>query len=153
MTMKEAVRTLWGKTRIMAWPGDYMLVSLPPGALATAATLMTATAGRFAAVVVEKEEVSLTLPREAWVAASGQVDVLAVAGPYRVVTLDLAIDLDVSGYLLPAAERLAQAGIAIVAQCAYRKDHLLIRSEDAELAVSILTQLSAECAQAGSTLE
>jgi len=33
-----------------------------------------------------------------------------------------------------------------------RKDHLLNRSEDAELAVSILTQLSAECAQAGSTL-
>jgi hypothetical protein len=28
--MKEAVRTLWGKTRIMAWPGDYMLVSLAP---------------------------------------------------------------------------------------------------------------------------
>jgi hypothetical protein len=27
--MKEAVRTLWGKTRIMAWPGDYLLVSLP----------------------------------------------------------------------------------------------------------------------------
>jgi len=58
MTMKEAVRTLWAKTRIMAWPGDYMLVSLPPGALATAATLMTATAGRFATVVVEKKEVA-----------------------------------------------------------------------------------------------
>jgi hypothetical protein len=148
--MQAAVRTLWAKTRIRVWPGDYLLVSLPPAALAAAATLMAKAAGPFTAMVVEKEEVSLTLRRDAWLAASEKIDVLAVAGPYRVVTLDLVIDLNVSGYLLPAAERLAQAGIAIVAQCAYRKDHLLIRSEDAQSAVSILTQLSTECAQAES---
>jgi hypothetical protein len=150
--MKETVRTLWAKTRIMLWPEDYVLVSLPHAALVAAATLMAAAAGRFAAVVVEKEEVSLTLQRDAWSTASEKLDVLAIAGPYRVVTLDLAIDLNVSGYLLPAAKRLAQAGIAIVAQCAYRRDHLLIRSEDAELAVSILAQLSTECGQAERTL-
>lgn len=146
--MKETVRTLWAKTRIMVWPGDYVLVSLPPAALATAATLVAKAAGRFAAVVVENEGVSLTLRRDAWLAASEKIDVLAVAGPYRVVTLDLEIDLNVSGYLLPAAERLAQAGIAIVPQCAFRMDHLLIRSEDAETAVSILTRFSAACARA-----
>jgi hypothetical protein len=145
--MNATVRALWAKTRIALWPGDYLLVSLPHEALKQAALLAAAGADQFAALVVEKEGVSLTLPREAWTEASQKFHALAAAGPYRVVTLDLEIDLSVSGYLLPAAERLAQAGIAIVAQCAFRKDHLLIRSEDAEAAVSILTRFSAECAR------
>ena len=51
-----------------------------------------------------------------------------------------------SGYL---AGRAAQAQIAIVAQCAFRKDHLLIRLEHAETAIRILTRFSAECAWHG----
>ncbi|MFY9941577.1 MAG: ACT domain-containing protein [Desulfobacterales bacterium] len=148
--MNETVRALWAQTRIMPWPGDYLLVSLPHEALKEAALLAAAGGDQFAALVVEKDEVSLTLRREAWASVSPKAHPLALAGPYRVVTLDLEIDLNVSGYLLPAAERLAQAGIAIVAQCAFRKDHLLIRSEDAETAVSILTRFSAECARAAS---
>ena len=146
--MNATVRALWAKTRIALWPGDYLLVSLPHPALKQAALLAAAAADRFAALVVEKEGVSLTLPRKAWAEASQKLPALAAAGPYRVLTLDLEIDLNVSGYLLPAAERLAQAGIAIIAQCAFRKDHLLIRSEDAEIAVSILTRLAAACAGA-----
>jgi hypothetical protein len=146
--MNATVRALWAKTRIALWPGDYLLVSLPHAALKQAALLAAAGTGQFAALVVEKEGVSLTLPREAWAEASQKFHALAAAGPYRVVTLDLEIDLNVSGYLLPAAERLAQAGIAIVAQCAFRMDHLLIRSEDAEAAVSILTRFAAACAEA-----
>mgnify|MGYP003574142244 FL=1 len=146
--MNETVRTRWAKTRITTWPGDYLLVSLPHDALKTATLLATARADQFAALMVEKDAVSLTLRREAWSSSFPKVHPLALAGPYRVVTLDLEIDLNVSGYLLPAAERLAQAGIAIVPQCAFRMDHLLIRSEDAEAAVSILTRFSAACAQA-----
>lgn len=146
--MNQTVRALWAKTRILVWPGDYLLVSLPHAALRTAALLAAAGADQFVALVVEKDEVSLTLRRDAWSSASPKVHALAVAGPYRVVTLDLEIDLNVSGYLLPAAERLAQAQIAIVAQCTFRKDHLLIRSEHAETAISILTRFSAECARA-----
>jgi hypothetical protein len=146
--MNATVRALWAKTRIALWPGDYLLVSLPHAALKQAALLAAAGTGQFAALVVEKEGVSLTLPREAWAEASQKFHALAAAGPYRVVTLDLEIDLNVSGYLLPAAERLAQAGIAIVPQCAFRMDHLLIRSEDAEAAVSILTRFAAACAEA-----
>ncbi len=149
--MNATVRALWAKTRIALWPGDYLLVSLPHTALKQAALLAAAGADQFAALVVEKEGVSLTLPREAWAEASQKLHALAAAGPYRVVTLDLEIDLNVSGYLLPAAERLAQAGIAIVAQCAFRKDHLLIRSEDAEITVSILRRFAAACAGAENT--
>lgn len=146
--MNATVRALWAKTRIALWPGDYLLVSLPHDALKQAALLAAAGADQFAALVVEKEGVSLTLPRKAWAEASQKFHALAAAGPYRVVTLDLEIDLNVSGYLLPAAERLAKAGIAIVAQCAFRMDHLLIRSEDAKTAVLILKRFAAACAGA-----
>ncbi len=142
--MNERARELWAETRIVVWPERYMLVSLPHDALAAAASLVANEAGRFAALVVEADEVSATVAEDAWSAASSAIHARAVAGPYRAITLDLAIDLGVCGYLLPAAERLADAGISIVPQCAYLKDHLLVRAEDADRAVAILEALVRE---------
>ena len=69
------------------------------------------------------------------------------AGPYRAITLDVNIDLGVVGYLAPAAVRLAEAGVSIVPQCAYSKDHLLVREADLEAARAVLEALIAERAR------
>ena len=69
----------------------------------------------------------------------------AVAGPYRVLTFTPALDLTICGYLAPAATLLAGAGISIIPQCAYQKDHLLLRAEDTACAVDILQDLIASC--------
>jgi hypothetical protein len=142
MTTSDEVRALWARTKIVCWPEEYVLASLDPVHLAEAAAAVGRSAGRFAAIVVERDEVSVTLERGAWLELSTRVPAAAVAGPYRAITLDLAIDLGVCGYLLPAAERLARAGVSIIPQCAYLKDHLLVRAADAERAVAVLQQLS-----------
>lgn len=95
---------------------------------AKAAQLVASNQGRFAALLVKKDEVSLTVSHDVWSRARNKVNVLPIHGPYRVLTLDLAIDLGLSGYLLPAVERLAEAEI----------------SEDAEKAASILEQFIRE---------
>jgi hypothetical protein len=51
----------------------------------------------------------------------------------------------VCGYFAPAAARLAEAGISIVPQCAYLKDHVLIQDEKISHAIEILEGLIAEC--------
>ena len=68
-----------------------------------------------------------------------------MASPYRAITFDVNIDLGVVGYLAPAAARLAAAGVSIVPQCAYLKDHLLVREADLETARAVLEAFIAEC--------
>jgi hypothetical protein len=121
-------------------------VSLPVAALPEAAALV-GRATCFAALVLERDEVSLTVEEEAWRAASLRAQARAEAGPYRAITLDVDIDLGVVGYLAPAAARLAEAGVSIVPQCAYRKDHLLVREGELAEAVRVLEDFIAACRQ------
>jgi hypothetical protein len=122
-----------------------MLVSLPLESLAQAAAVVSGAAGRFAALVVERDEASLTVEQTLWEGCSTFLRHRAVAGPFRAITLDVNADLGTSGYFAPAAERLAEAGIPIIPQGAYLKDHVLVRAADADRAVEILEKLVREC--------
>lgn len=138
-----AARALWARTRVHVWPESYRLVSLPRGALAEAAALVARAQGGFAALVLERDEVSLTLPAELWDEALARPQARAEAGPYRALTFDLDLDLAVTGYLAPAAALLAEAGVSIVPQCAFLKDHLLVREADLGRALETLGRLVA----------
>jgi hypothetical protein len=98
----------------------------------------------FAALVVERDEVSVTLPESAWLGSPLRGLALAVAGPYRALTFDIDLDLELVGFLAPAAERLAAAGVSIVPQCGYLKDHLLVREERLPDAVRVIEGLIRE---------
>jgi hypothetical protein len=139
-----AAREVWAQTRLHIWPEEYVVASLPRSALVAAAAAVGGAPG-FMALVAERDEVSITLTEEAWRTSGLAARASAEAGPYRVITLDVNIDLAVVGYLAPAALRLAEARIAIVPQCAFLKDHLLVREADLEIAVRVLEGLVGEC--------
>jgi len=143
--MNQIIQTLWSRTEIVLWPENYLLVSLPHESLIEALSMVSAAAGHFSAIVVEKDEVSLTMEEELWKTRAAAVPHHSADGPFRAVTLQVNVDLGVSGYFAPAAERLADAGISIVPQCAYLKDHVLIRAADADRAVEIMENLVREC--------
>lgn len=144
-SMKSDAQALWAQTRLLLWPDNYRLVSLPREQLQNAAAAISASGQHFAVLVLERDEVSLTVCEHVWQRVAAQLPSRSVAGPYRVITFDINLDLAVTGYLLHAAARLAEAGISIVPQCAYLKDHLLIKAEEAERAMDVLNQLIAEC--------
>lgn len=149
--MKTEVKNLWRQTKLRLWPERYWLISVAPEQLTLAAQTLRQVTSSFAALVLERDEVSLTLPEEAWQKCSAQFVNAKVAGPYCALTFDLNIELSVSGYLLPAAERLAEAGISIVPQCAFLKDHLLLQEEDTVRAMAIMQQMIAACHEAESS--
>jgi len=130
---------------VLVWPERYVLASLPVDRLPEAASLAGSSRGAFAALVVERDEVSLTLSEGSWRAArvAGRS-----AGPYRVLTIDVDLDLDLCGFLAPLAALLADAGVPIVPQCAFRKDHLLVRDEDLGRATAVLERWIGSCARA-----
>ncbi|HET6371839.1 MAG TPA: hypothetical protein VFG76_00900, partial [Candidatus Polarisedimenticolia bacterium] len=132
--MNSRAAALWAQTKLHVWPERYWLVSLPLEAWSEATGLAAGCAKEFAALVRERDEASLTIEESAWQASGLRRLARAEAGPYRAVSLDVEIDLDVTGYLAPAAARLAEANVSIVPQCAYLKDHLLIHEEQLALA-------------------
>lgn len=141
----EDPRSLWARTALRVWPEDYALVSLPADALADAATFVANRRGCFAALVLERDEVSLTAPEDVWRSSGLHHRARRESGPYRVISLDLELDLTVCGYLAPAAARLAEADIAIVPHCAFSKDHLLVHARDLDRAVAALESWIAFC--------
>ncbi|HSB60485.1 MAG TPA: ACT domain-containing protein, partial [Vicinamibacteria bacterium] len=121
------------------------LVSLPADAAPEAAALVAASRGRFAALLLERDEASLTVADSVWARSPLRPRARAEAGPWRVLTFDLDLDLDVVGYLAPAAARLAEAGVSIVPHCGFLKDHLLVREADLERARAALEGWIAAC--------
>jgi hypothetical protein len=137
------------RTRLHVWPEPLRLVSFPPDRLGDAASLVAGAAGSFASLVLERDEVSVALPERVFEASPLRAAARADAGPYRAITLDIDVELDVTGYLAPAAVLLGEAGISIVPVCAFLKDHLLIREPDLERALAVLEGLIASCRALG----
>jgi len=138
-------REAWAQTTVHVWPEEYLFASLPGERMAEAAALSTAApAGTFVALVRERDEIALTLPE----ASRARLQALGarVDGPYRVLTFDVTLPLDLVGFLAPAALRLAEAGVSIVPQCGFRTDHLLVRAADLAPARRVLEALVRECA-------
>jgi hypothetical protein len=140
----DRARELWTRTRVHVWPEVYLLVSLPVELAVKAAASAARARPAFAATVLERDEVSLTVPEETWRSDSLRDRARAEAGPFRVISFDLDLDLDVSGYLAPAAAALAAAEVPIVPQCAYLKDHLLVPEGKLDAALAALAALIAE---------
>lgn len=139
----DRARRVWASTRIHVWPERYLLVSLPTERLADAAMLASGAAGGFAGLVLERDEVSLAVPEALWLESALRDLARSQAFPYRAITLDIDVDLDVTGYLAPAATLLAEAGVSIVPMCGFLKDHLLVQEKHLEKALAVLHGLIA----------
>jgi hypothetical protein len=143
--MNGRARALWARTSLRVWPERYMVVSLPTVVLAEAIHLVAAAAGSFASIVLERDELAVTVPEDLWASDALRPLAEGEAGPYRAITLDIDLDLDVCGFLAPAAVKLASAGVSIVPQCGYRKDHLLVPEASIDKATRTLERLINSC--------
>jgi hypothetical protein len=144
--LRGRARALWARTTVRVWPGPCVLASLPRERAGEVAGAL-AEAGGFVAFVVERDEVSLTLPEAQWRDHPLRPLARAESGPWSVLTLDLELPLDVTGYLAPAAAALAAAAVPIVPQCAFSKDHLLVPADKLTEAVRALDALIEDARQ------
>lgn len=124
---------------------DYDLIRLPARAITAAASVVAEHGEPFAALIVDKDEVTLILP--AGVAADFQKRLPGMTispTPYRLITIDIETDLNVVGLIAQISRALAALRIPIMPVAAYSRDHLLVPSERFDLALSALIKLQNE---------
>jgi hypothetical protein len=63
---------------------------------------------------------------------------------FRLLSFDIELDFSVVGFLAFVAEKLAAAGISIVALSAFSRDHLLIRQDDLAKTLKVLGEFVEE---------
>jgi hypothetical protein len=144
-SIRPEARALWARTTLRVPAEKYYLVSIPTTMLPETVSLLAKEDGRFAVLIVEPDAISLTIEYKTWRTSPLRGRASGKSGPFRVVTFATELDPAVVGYFAPAARRLAEAGISIVPQCAFLKDHLLVRQADLSKATKILEKLIADC--------
>ena len=63
---------------------------------------------------------------------------------FRLLSFDIELDFSVAGFLAFVSNKLAEAGIPIVALSAFSRDHLLIKQEDLSRCLKVLGEFVEE---------
>ena len=95
-------------------------------------------------VLQDPSEVTLLLEEEDWLVMRHALREARVETGWRLVTLDIVLGWNVTGFLARVTEILAAAGIPIGALTAFSRDHLLIKQDDLGRALKVLGQHVAE---------
>ncbi len=99
----------------------------------------------FSSVTVDHAEVSLILRTSDWATIGPLFESSETEGPYRAITFDIVLDLSLVGFLSVVSAVLAEAGISIYALSTYLRDHILVKSSQADEAVHVLDDLIQRC--------
>lgn len=135
---------VFASTKINLHPDTYLIVSLPLSmkerALDTIKQL-----DPFSSVTIDYDEVSLILHSTDWEVNSDAFPSSKTEGPYKAITFDIVLDLNLVGFLSIVSSILAEAGISIFTLSTYLRDHILVKESDAEKTVQLLEDLILRC--------
>ncbi|HEY4689038.1 MAG TPA: ACT domain-containing protein [Anaerolineae bacterium] len=144
-TLPPELRRLLGGIRLYSDDRPYALVSLPRDQMRPATILFGGLAEPFAAMIVDKDEITIVLHEVDWSLAARDLPGMRVENGYRLITFDTALALGLVGFMAAVSHALAEAGIPIQPVAAYSHDHLLVRGRDFERAWKTLSDFIAAC--------
>lgn len=121
----------------------YVMLTLPLTAITAAAGVVAEISEPFTALIVDKDEVTLVL-------TASEVEEFSRRLPgaqrssmtYRLLTLDVALEPTLVGFMARVSAALADAGVSILPFAAYTRDHLLVPENQFEQARTALAMLT-----------
>jgi len=119
---------------------DYLILRLPSRAITVAAGILAEISEPFGALVVDKDEVSLVIPAEVREDFQSRLLNASYSEAHRLITFDLVLPPDLTGFMAWIAGLLAEANIPLIPLGAYSRDHLLIPSAHFDDAWALLTK-------------
>ncbi len=121
----------------------YSIIKLPRRAISAAAGIVAEIGEPFTALIVDEHEVTLVVPSEALAEFAKRIPGhITGQKTYKLITLDVELDLSLVGFMAYISQTLASAGIAIFPLAAYSRDHLLVAADQFEQAMQILDKLT-----------
>ena len=143
---KETAAELLKRTRVEVAPATFVLVGLRHedwSRLLEQPELSPRAAAPFM-LLRDTYEVTLLLEEEDWLVMRHALREARVETGWRLVTLDIELGWNVTGFLARVTEILAAAGIPLGALAAFSRDHLLIKQDDLGHALRVLGEHVAE---------
>ncbi|HLV33999.1 MAG TPA: ACT domain-containing protein [Spirillospora sp.] len=120
----------------------YVLIGLPPGAIMAAAGVVAEIGEPFCALVVDKDEVSLLIPAEAWEDFQDRLPGGKIGDrTYRLITIDLPLEPDLIGFIAYVSAALAEANVPILTFAAFSRDHFFVPDDRFAAAMEALDRL------------
>ena len=120
----------------------YSFVQLPLGALTAAAGVVAETGEPFAALLIDKDEVSLMIAATAWEDFQRRLPGAQVSPvTYRLLTIDLPLEPTLVGLMARISQTLADAQISILPFAACSRDHIFVPEIDFDRALAALNAL------------
>jgi hypothetical protein len=144
MKLSEPMRRILSDTVIKEHTDDYTIVSIKLNEEAKARSLLR-DLQPFSSVTYDNNEVSVVLRVSDWERLKGKFSGFEEAGPYKLLTFDIVLDLSIVGFLSVVSAVLAEKDVSIYALSTYLRDHILVRKEDSPRAVAALRKLIEEC--------
>lgn len=135
---------VFAATKLKLHPEEFTLVSLPLSEREKALELFKRVAP-FSTVSVDHAEVSLILSESEWKGMCGQFTEYRSEGPYRAITFDIVLDLNLVGFLSVVSAVLAEESISIYAVSTFLRDHILVKSEVIDCAMKALGSIIQRC--------
>jgi hypothetical protein len=123
----------------------YHLIMLPPGAVMAAAGVVAEIGEPFCGLIVDKDEVTLLIPQEAWADFQRRLPG-AVVSPivYRLITVDVELEPTLVGFMAHISKALADVSVSILAFAAYSRDHFFVSESQFDLALSTFEKLKSQ---------
>jgi hypothetical protein len=147
--MTQSADEVLRQSKLYSDERDYRILRLPPKAITLAAGILAEVGLPFAALIADKDEVTLLLPDEAISAFDARLHRAQMSEQnYRLITLDTQLNPDLVGFIARIAEALAAASIPILSFAAYSRDHILVPSTAFDRAIGALRELQMDNVQA-----
>ncbi len=137
-TVDEAIK----HTAFYSDDNNYVIVKLHAKAITLAAGIVAEIGDPFSALIIDKDEVSIMMIDQAVEAFQQRLPEHEVSNiAYRLITFEVALALDLVGFMAKVSKALADANISIMTYAAYTRDHILVPSDQHQRALHTLKTL------------
>jgi len=121
----------------------YVVVQVPLNGITAAAGVVAENADPFNVLIVDKDEVTLILQQSAFEDFQRRLpDCPILSIIYRLVTIDVELEPELTGFLAHISGEFAKANIPILSFGAYSRDHFLVPNERLTDALEIMNKLT-----------
>jgi hypothetical protein len=140
--MTQTVEQILAAAKLYSDEKDYIIVQLPAAAITAAAGIIAEISEPFCALIVDKDEVTLVVPHEAWEDFSKRLPNHKVTDKlYKLITFDIALEMSLVGFMARISQALSEVNVSILTFAAFMRDHLLVPADQFDIALAALEKL------------